>query len=126
MLAQTFGKPAMSTALHGARTLWGRLFSMTRGKHAAGTNVSRKSLRWDWTLEANLNRKANSLALEGPSVGLYVPLLEFNHQRSSDRAFTASDLHVSPMPGRSRTRARPSWICSGSSRIASAQSTYSR
>ena len=33
----------------------------------------------DWTLEANLNRKANGLALEGPSVGLYVPLLEFNH-----------------------------------------------
>jgi hypothetical protein len=47
-------------------------------------------------------------------------------QRSSDRAFTASDLHVSPMPGRSGTRVRPSWICSGSSRIASAQSTYSR
>ena len=34
-------------------------------KHAAGTNVSRKSLRWDWRLEANLNRKANGLALEG-------------------------------------------------------------
>ena len=34
--------------------------------------------RWDWRLEANLNRKANGLALEGPSVGLYVPLLEFN------------------------------------------------
>jgi len=29
MLAQTFGKPAISTALHGARTLWGRLFSRT-------------------------------------------------------------------------------------------------
>ena len=48
------------------------------GKHTAGTNVSRKSLRWDWRLEANLNRKANGLALERPSVGLYVPLLEFN------------------------------------------------
>jgi hypothetical protein len=24
-----------------------------------------KSLRWDWRLEANLNRKANGLALEG-------------------------------------------------------------
>src|SRR6478752_7334742 len=47
-------------------------------------------------------------------------------QRPSDRAFTASDLHVSPMPGRSGTRARPSWICHGSSRIVSAQSTYSR
>jgi hypothetical protein len=47
-------------------------------------------------------------------------------QRSSDRAFTASDLHVSPMPGRFGTHARPSWTCSGSSRIASAQSTYSR
>ena len=44
-------------------------------------------------------------------------------QRSSDRAFTVSDRHVSPMPGRFGTRARPSWICSGSSRIASAQST---
>ena len=29
MLAQTFGKPAVSTARHGARTLWGRLFSRT-------------------------------------------------------------------------------------------------
>ena len=28
----------------------------------------------------NLNRKANGLALEGPSVGLYVPLLEFNQE----------------------------------------------
>ena len=62
MLAQTFGKA----------------FQQDLGKHAAGTNVSRKSLRWDWRLEANLNRKANGLALEGPSVGLYVPLLEFN------------------------------------------------
>jgi site-specific recombinase XerC len=34
-----------------------------------GTNVSRKSLRWDWRLEANLNRKANGLALEGPFCG---------------------------------------------------------
>src|SRR6478672_6836890 len=56
ILAQTFGKPAVSTARHGARTLWGRLFGRTPGKHAAGTNVSRKSLRWDWRLEANLNR----------------------------------------------------------------------
>src|SRR5208337_5301449 len=62
MLAQTFGKA----------------FQQDLGKHAAGTNVSRKSLRWDWRPEANLNRKANGLALEGPSVGLYVPLLEFN------------------------------------------------
>jgi hypothetical protein len=52
------------------------------GKHAAGTNVSRKRRRWDWRLEANLNRKANGLALEGPSVGLYVPLLEFNLLRA--------------------------------------------
>src|SRR4029077_16178157 len=29
MLAQTFGKPAVSTAHHGARTLWGKLFSRT-------------------------------------------------------------------------------------------------
>ena len=32
--------------------------------------------------QANLNRKANGLALEGPSVGLYVPLLEFNPWKS--------------------------------------------
>ena len=31
--------------------------------------VSRKSLRWDWRLEASLNRKANGLALEGPFCG---------------------------------------------------------
>ena len=36
-------------------------------------------------MEANLNRKANGLALEGPSVGLYVPLLEFNHHRELRR-----------------------------------------
>src|SRR6516165_10872117 len=30
MLAQTLGKPAVSTARHGARTLWGRLFARTR------------------------------------------------------------------------------------------------
>ena len=30
ILAQTFGKPAVSTARHGARTLWGRLFGRTR------------------------------------------------------------------------------------------------
>jgi hypothetical protein len=30
ILAQTFGKPAVSTARHGARTLWGRLFARTR------------------------------------------------------------------------------------------------
>src|SRR5260370_21078656 len=46
MLAQTFGKPAVSTARHGARTLLGRLFGRTRER--------------------------------GLSVGLYVPLLEFN------------------------------------------------
>jgi hypothetical protein len=51
--------------------------------------------------------------------------IKIEDQRSSDSAFTASDLHVSPMPGRSGTRARSSWICSGSSRIASARSTYS-
>ena len=79
ILAQTFGKPAVSTARHGARTLWGRLFGRTReNKHAAGTNVSSKSLQSHLRLEANLNRKANGLALEGPSVGLYVPLLEFS------------------------------------------------
>ena len=60
--------------------LFGEIRERSRRKHAAGTNVSRKSLRWDWRLEANLNRKANGLALEGPSVGLYVPLLEFNRR----------------------------------------------
>lgn len=44
----------------------------------------------------------------------------------SESAFTASRFHLSPKPARSGTRAKPSWICSGSSRIASAQSTYSR
>jgi hypothetical protein len=39
------------------------------GKYAAGTNVSRKSLRWDRRLEANLNRKPNGLALKGPFCG---------------------------------------------------------
>ena len=29
-LAQTLGKPPVSTARHGARTLWGRLFARTR------------------------------------------------------------------------------------------------
>jgi hypothetical protein len=61
-------------------------FQQDLGKHAAGTNVSRKSLRWDWRLEANLNRKANGLALEGPSVGLYVPLLEFNQITNSTKS----------------------------------------
>src|SRR6516225_3947317 len=46
-----------------------RFFRQDPGKHAAGTNVSRKSLRWDWRLEAPLNRKANGLALEGPFCG---------------------------------------------------------
>ena len=74
ILAQT-----VSTARHGATTLWGRLFGRTReNKHAAGSNVSSKSLQSHLRLEANLNRKANGLALEGLSVGLYVPLLEFN------------------------------------------------
>jgi hypothetical protein len=68
MLAQTFGKPAVSRARHDARTLWGT-FRQDPGKHAAGTNLSRKSLQWDWRLEANLIRKANGLALEGPFFG---------------------------------------------------------
>ena len=66
------------------------------GKHAAGTNVSRKSLRWDWRLEANLNRKANGLALEGPSVGLYVPLLEFNRRSHFPQGGPDLDLFLSP------------------------------
>ena len=69
ILAQTFGKPAVNTARHGARTLWGGLFGRTRENNAAGTNVSSKGLRWDWRLEANLNRKAHGLALEGPFCG---------------------------------------------------------
>jgi hypothetical protein len=55
------------------------------GKHAAGTNVSRKSLRWDWRLEANLKSQGKWLGRwRDLSVGLYVPLLEFNqkHKRS--------------------------------------------
>ena len=48
------------------------------------------------------------------------------YDRSTAKDLTASGFQVSPMPGRSGTRAKPSTICSGSSRIASAQSTYSR
>ena len=69
------------------------------GKHAAGTNVSRKSLRWDWAglvAKANLNRKANGLALEGPSVGLYVPLLEFNRRSHFPQGGPDLDLFLSP------------------------------
>jgi integrase/recombinase XerD len=55
-----------------------------------------KSLRWDWRLEANLNRKANGLALEGPSVGLYVPLLEFNQYLKKVFQHTRSILAISP------------------------------
>ena len=80
LLAQTFGKPAVSTARHGARTLWGfwgRLLSMT-WETCRRNKRQQKGLRSDWRLEANLNRKANGLRLEGPSVGLYVPSLEFN------------------------------------------------
>jgi hypothetical protein len=68
MLAQTFGKPA-GARRHGARTLL-LGFSAGPGKTLLpGTNVSRKSVRWDWRLEANLNRKANGLALEEPFCG---------------------------------------------------------
>jgi len=77
MLAQAFGKA----------------FQQDLGKHGAGTNLSRKSLRWDWMLEANLNRKANGLALEGPSVGIYVPLLEFNpYQKAQNNRPNRSSL----------------------------------
>jgi hypothetical protein len=69
ILAQTFGKPAMSTARHGARTLWVG-FSAGPWKNMLPEQTSaKKSLRWDWRLEANLNRKANGLALEGPFCG---------------------------------------------------------
>src|ERR1700739_2138064 len=68
MLAQTFGKPAVSTAPR-CQNAFARLFGRTRENIAAGTNVSRKSVRWDWRLEAHLNRKANGLALEEPFCG---------------------------------------------------------
>src|SRR5262249_33495498 len=78
MLAQTFGKPVVSTARHGARTLWGRLFSRTwenmPPKQTSAGRASGGTGGW----KTNLNHKANGLALQGPSVGLYVPLLEFN------------------------------------------------
>src|SRR5260370_9492867 len=81
MLAQTFGKPAISTALHGARTLSGRLFSRTWENMVPEQTSAGRASGGTGGWQANLNRKANGLALEGPSVGLYVPLLEFNHNR---------------------------------------------
>jgi hypothetical protein len=45
-------------------TLLGRLFR-TRGKRAAGTNVSKKSLRKDWRLEGQLKSQGKWLAVGG-------------------------------------------------------------
>jgi hypothetical protein len=70
----------------------GVAFRQKPGKHAAGTNVSRKSLRWDWRLEGQLKSQGKWLGFGGNlSVGLYVPLLEFN--RSELRA-----LVIPPVP----------------------------
>ena len=62
---------------HAARRAFRRLTNLFR---SCGTPFRFSRLRWDWRLDANLNRKADGLPLEGPSVGLYVPLLEFNHR----------------------------------------------
>jgi hypothetical protein len=42
---------------------WGRLFSRTREDMLPEQTSAGRILRWDWRLEANLNRKANGLAL---------------------------------------------------------------
>ena len=39
----------------------------------------------DWSAGSQLKSQGNGLALEGPSVGLYVPLLEFNQFVGFDR-----------------------------------------
>ena len=67
MLAQTFGKPAVSTAHHGARTLWGRLFSRTlENMLPEQTSAERASGGTGGWKPVSLNRKADGLALEGP------------------------------------------------------------
>jgi hypothetical protein len=68
MLAQTFGKPAVSTARHGARTLWGS-FSAGPGKTCCRNKPQQEEPPVGLEAEANLNRKANGLALEGPFCG---------------------------------------------------------
>ena len=62
---------------------FGKAFRQDPGKHAAGTNVSRKSLRWDWRLEANLNRKANGLASEGPFCGTLCTFVGLTHREDN-------------------------------------------
>jgi organic hydroperoxide reductase OsmC/OhrA len=54
-------------------------FSAGPGKTCCRNKRQQEERPLGLELEANLNRKANGLALEGPSMGLYVPLLEFNH-----------------------------------------------
>ena len=83
MLAQTLGKPAVSTARHGARTLWGRLFARTRENMLPEqTSAGRASVG----LEAGSQLKSQGKWLGVGAtflVGLYVPLLEFNQKRKS-------------------------------------------
>jgi hypothetical protein len=53
---------------HGAprcQNAFGVGFSAGPGKHAAGTNVGRKSLRWDWRLEAKLKSQGKWLGVGG-------------------------------------------------------------
>ena len=64
ILAQT-----VSTARHGATTLWGRLFGRTRENMLPEQTSAVRASAGTWTLEANLNRKANGLAFEGPFCG---------------------------------------------------------
>jgi hypothetical protein len=78
MLAQTFGKPAVSTARHGARTLWGS-FSAGPGKTCCRNK--RQQEEPPVGLEAGSQLKSQGKMAwrwRDLSVGLYVPLLEFN------------------------------------------------
>jgi hypothetical protein len=78
ILAQTFGRPAVSTACHGARTLWGRLFA------DPGCRNKRQQEEPPVGLEAGSQLKSQGKWLgvwRDLSVGLYVPLLEFNLYR---------------------------------------------
>jgi hypothetical protein len=63
--------------------LFGCVAFMISAFFAFETNVSRKSPRRDWRLEANLNRKANGLALEGPFCGTLRTFVELTHREDN-------------------------------------------
>jgi hypothetical protein len=77
-LAQTFGKPAVSTARHGARTLWGS-FSAGPGKTCCRNKRQQEEPPVGLEAGSQLKSQGKWLGVGGTfSVGLYVPLLEFN------------------------------------------------